>query len=112
MAHSIAGALGTSQDVVTARSSADALARLVQREHCDVLVCAPMMPEATGMELRERAAGLDPTIAAHFVFVTGGAFTDRARDFLARTPNACMEKPFEPARLRAAVDRTAEPGNA
>jgi hypothetical protein len=29
------------------------------------------------------------------VFVTGGAFTMRARDFLARVPNARLSKPFD-----------------
>ncbi|HEX8908045.1 MAG TPA: hypothetical protein VF805_02515, partial [Anaeromyxobacteraceae bacterium] len=38
------------------------------------------------------------------VFVTGGAFTAQAREFLARVPNPRVEKPFEPATLRALVD--------
>ena len=39
------------------------------------------------------------------MFLTGGAFTPGAREFLARVPNARIEKPFEPDALRALVAR-------
>ena len=34
------------------------------------------------------------------VFVTGGAFTPRAREFLERIPNARVEKPIDFQNLR------------
>jgi hypothetical protein len=37
------------------------------------------------------------------IFITGGAFTERAAAFLAETSNAYLEKPFEPAALRRLV---------
>jgi len=37
------------------------------------------------------------------VFLTGGAFTPRAREFLGRVGNPCMEKPFLPEELRQLV---------
>jgi two-component system cell cycle sensor histidine kinase/response regulator CckA len=37
------------------------------------------------------------------VFMTGGAFTARARAFLDEVPNRCIEKPFELARLRSVI---------
>jgi hypothetical protein len=50
------------------------------------------------------------------VFVTGGAFTDAAREFLERVPNARMEKPFTPDEVRSLVagriSRQAGPGGA
>jgi two-component system NtrC family sensor kinase len=105
VARTVARALQPSHDVVTTHSAADALERLERREPYDALVCDLMMPEMTGMELYERAAAVDPALPRRFVFVTGGAFTERARDFVDRTPNACLEKPFEAARLREAVRR-------
>jgi hypothetical protein len=39
------------------------------------------------------------------VFLTGGAFTDAAREFLARVPNAQIEKPFDPKELRDLIRR-------
>jgi hypothetical protein len=38
------------------------------------------------------------------LFMTGGAFSGAARDFLARVDNPCIEKPFEIAELLAAVN--------
>jgi hypothetical protein len=35
-----------------------------------------------------------PELAARFVFITGGAFTEKAREFLDRHPGARLEKPF------------------
>ena len=38
---------------------------------------------------------LAPEQAERLVFVTGGAFTPRAREFLERVPNARVEKPID-----------------
>jgi hypothetical protein len=37
------------------------------------------------------------------VFMTGGAFTPRAREFLARLPNLRLEKPFDLGHILAMV---------
>jgi hypothetical protein len=37
------------------------------------------------------------------VFVTGGAFTPRASDYLARVANLKIEKPFDPSDLKRLV---------
>jgi hypothetical protein len=37
------------------------------------------------------------------VFITGGAFTPRAREFLARVDNLRLEKPFDMINLRKIV---------
>ena len=42
-----------------------------------------------------RLATLNPEQADRVVFMTGGAFTPRAREFLARLPNLRLEKPFD-----------------
>ena len=42
--------------------------------------------------------------ARRVVFLTGGAFTMDAREFLDKTANACMEKPFKMESLRALVN--------
>jgi hypothetical protein len=38
------------------------------------------------------------------IFLTGGAFTTRARDFLGATPNQWIEKPFTTGHLRTLVN--------
>jgi hypothetical protein len=48
----------------------------------------------TGMDLYEELSRIAPDQAQRMVFFTGGAFTDRAREFLKGVPNPCIEKPF------------------
>jgi hypothetical protein len=38
------------------------------------------------------------------IFLTGGAFTSRARSFLDETPNRHIEKPFDVLHLRALIN--------
>jgi CheY-like chemotaxis protein len=107
VARSIVRGLGPSHDVTTTTTATDALERLERGDAFDVLLCDLMMPGMTGMELHERVAARDPALAARFVFVTGGAFTSKAREFLDRSTNPCVEKPFDLSQLRAVVARTA-----
>jgi fluoride ion exporter CrcB/FEX len=39
------------------------------------------------------------------LFLTGGAFTARARAFLDRVPNRTIDKPFDAATLKTGVRR-------
>jgi PAS domain S-box-containing protein len=77
-----------------------ALERLRLGERFDVILCDLMMPEMTGMELFGEMSKLAPEQAERVVFVTGGAFTPRAREFLERVPNARVEKPIDFQNLR------------
>ncbi|HET7755399.1 MAG TPA: ATP-binding protein [Anaeromyxobacteraceae bacterium] len=103
VASSAARLLGRAHHVVTATSAHDALARIEGGEDFDVILCDLMMPEMTGMELWAALARLHPGMERRMVFITGGTFTERARDFLETTANAWLEKPFESGALRDAV---------
>jgi len=70
----------------------------------DAVVCDVMMPGLTGPELHERVARERPELAPRFVFITGGTYTGRTRDYLARVPNARLEKPFGAAQVLAAIE--------
>jgi CheY-like chemotaxis protein len=78
----------------------DALERLGAGARWDVVFCDLMMPDMTGMDWHAEVARAFPDLAPRVVFVTGGAFTEAARDFLRRVPNPRLEKPFEPAEVR------------
>ncbi|WP_242356530.1 MULTISPECIES: MASE1 domain-containing protein [Anaeromyxobacter] len=80
-----------------------ALARLAGGERFDVVLCDLMMPDLTGMDLHEALARAAPDAATRMVFITGGAFTDRARRFLEASGLPRVEKPFAPAVLREVV---------
>ena len=61
------------------------------------------------MEVFATVAQRRPEIASRFVFITGGAFTPQAREFLKQTPLVCLEKPFEIHQIRDLVRERAEP---
>jgi CheY-like chemotaxis protein len=63
-----------------------------------------MMPVMTGMELHEQLRRTAPDQADRIVFLTGGAFTPRARAFLDEVPNPRLEKPFALQTLRALIN--------
>jgi PAS domain S-box-containing protein len=90
---------------VTVFSSAQAaLAWLGQGRPWELILCDLMMPEMTGMEFHAELLLRMPERAGDILFVTGGAFTAGAREFLGRVSNPRLEKPFEPQRLRELVN--------
>jgi CheY-like chemotaxis protein len=97
--------LSPPHEVETRANGREALAALEGEGGFDLVLCDLMMPEMSGMELHGLLAEREPALASRFVFLTGGAFTPGARDFLSRVPNARVEKPFEPAALRELVLR-------
>ena len=64
-----------------------------------------MMPDMTGMDLHRELSRVAPDQASRMIFLTGGAFTASARQFLADAENEPIEKPFDPVNLRAVVQR-------
>jgi PAS domain S-box-containing protein len=83
----------------------EGLERLGGPEPFDIVLCDLMMPDMTGMDLFAEVARRHPGLERRFIFMTGGAFTPRATEFLAQVSNRRLEKPFETAVLRAAVAR-------
>jgi len=98
-------ALGKEHDVTTCSDATDALERIVRGEPYDVVLCDMMMPRKTGMELHADLVRVAPAQAERMIFLTGGAFTPRARAFLEEVRNLRVEKPFRLADLRAIVNR-------
>jgi PAS domain S-box-containing protein len=91
-------------DVVVVDSAARALEVLRDDDFFDVILCDLMMPQITGMELHAELLRRDPGQAERMVFVTGGAFTPWARQFLDSVSNPRIEKPFGRQGLRAMVN--------
>ena len=108
VARSVVRALGSAHDVVATSSGAEALAKLESGEHFDAVLCDVMMPEMTGAQLYARVEALDPQLARRFVFLTGGAFTEDAIEFLRRVAGPCLDKPFDAEQLRKAVEWAAQ----
>jgi PAS domain S-box-containing protein len=80
-----------------------ALALLRAGERYDAILCDLMMPDLTGMDLFAEMGRLDGDQGERVIFVTGGAFTPRASEFLDRVANARVEKPIDFATLRILI---------
>jgi two-component system cell cycle sensor histidine kinase/response regulator CckA len=87
--------LSSEGDVVAVTSAREALAHIESGERFDVIVCDLMMPQMDAPGLYDKLRRIAPGQAERMVFVTGGAFTVRARQFLERVPNVRLSKPFD-----------------
>ncbi|OGR10086.1 MAG: hypothetical protein A2341_21330 [Deltaproteobacteria bacterium RIFOXYB12_FULL_58_9] len=94
----------TDHDVVAATSGDEALRLLsADEEPFDVVVCDLLMPNVTGMDVFDKVTRNDPAMTNRFVFMTGSAFTARARGFVERVTNICLRKPFDLDEVRRTV---------
>lgn len=91
--------LSVDHDVSVAGGGAEGLAFLRAGPGFDAILCDLLMPDVTGMDVFRALRAERPGEEARILFMTGGAHTDEARDFLAGVPNPCLEKPFAPERL-------------
>jgi PAS domain S-box-containing protein len=103
LAQSLRRTLGREHEVVAVSSGRAALDLIQRGDRFDVILCDLMMPEITGMDLAERLDREAPEIARTLVFMTGGAFTTRAREFLDDPARRRIDKPFDLAAVRALV---------
>ena len=69
----------------------------------DVILCDLMMPGLSGMDLFSWLQQRDPAAARRVVFITGGAFTPKTREFLAAAHAPTFDKPFDVPRLQAEI---------
>lgn len=86
--------LSDEHEVVLAESGASARQEL-ERDDFDLILCDLMMPGISGMDLHRWVAESAPRSAGRMVFMTGGVFTEDARQFLDQVPNRRIEKPFD-----------------
>ncbi|MDD9943008.1 MAG: response regulator [Myxococcales bacterium] len=90
-------------DVAVALSGREALQLLSEPPRFDIVFCDLMMADMSGMDLFAAVKERDPGMEDHFVFMTGGAFTERAKDFVATVDNQLLEKPFDIHKVQALV---------
>jgi signal transduction histidine kinase len=103
LVRSLTRLLQEQHDITTAANGREGLERILEDGPFDLVLCDLMMPEMTGMELFEEVRRQDPQVAEQFVFLTGGAFSEKARTFLASVNNPKLDKPIPPHLLRNIV---------
>jgi len=95
--------LSRDHDVVLAVSGDEALRIVREGATFDVVLCDVMMPVMNGMDVYAAFEAMAPALADAIVFMTGGAFSQAAREFLASVRNTKVEKPFDVPAIRALV---------
>jgi CheY-like chemotaxis protein len=95
--------LAAEHEATALTAAAEARDLIARGERFDAILCDLMMPGMTGMDLHAELTVLAPDQANRMVLLTGGAFTDRASEFLDKVPNPRVEKPFDSAQLRDLV---------
>lgn len=92
-------------DVTAVSTGSEALRLLRDGDGWDVVLCDLLMPQMSGMDLYEWMEAERPALTRRTVFMTGGAFTERARALLERCPGRWIEKPFDFDALLEQLDR-------
>lgn len=88
---------------IDSATSAETALELLDREDFDVVLCDLLMPNMSGVDLYEEVSHRYPGLQERIVFMTGGAFTPRAAQFLSKVSNPRIEKPFDMKSLRRLV---------
>jgi PAS domain S-box-containing protein len=94
IANTLRELLSIEHEVTATTSAREALSFMREGNEFDVIFCDLMMPQMSGMELYRRLREQRRGIERRIVFMTGGAFTTRAAEFLASVDNRRIEKPF------------------
>ncbi len=95
--------LSPRHDLFTECRAEDALRRVVAGERFDLIFSDLMMPGMNGIELLVELGRIAPSQAERLVFLTGGAVTPAAQEFLATTTHHLIVKPFDVEEILAFV---------
>ncbi len=86
--------LSRSYDVECADGYVTATAKLEYDARYDVVLCDMMMLDGTGVDVHAWVSENAPELVERMVFMTGGTFTPKSRDFLASAGARHLVKPF------------------
>jgi PAS domain S-box-containing protein len=90
-------------EVVEAHSGEQGRQILDNDQKFDLILCDMMMPVMSGVNLHEWLSETYPRLARQVVFVTGGAFTPGASEYLQKVENLHIEKPFDTNNFKSMV---------
>jgi two-component system, cell cycle sensor histidine kinase and response regulator CckA len=87
--------LSQDNEVVVMTNGRRAFELLLKDSNFDVIFSDLSMPDMSGMDIFTGLQQLGCGVEEKIVFMTGGAFTQKAQDFLKSVPNKIVEKPIE-----------------
>ncbi|MBN2529768.1 MAG: response regulator [Deltaproteobacteria bacterium] len=91
-------------EVITVKHGYDAKETVTENDNFDAILCDMMMPGVTGMDFHQWLANTYPHLASRVVFITGGAFTPVAQEYLNSSGVPCINKPFDSMELSKTVN--------
>ncbi|MEZ4444315.1 MAG: response regulator [Polyangiaceae bacterium] len=97
--------LQTQHDVIEASDGQEGLDILAGDPSFDVIICDLMMPGLDGPGVYDALQKRSPELLERLVFLTGGAFSDRTKAFIASAQPIVVEKPVSNDLLRGIVQR-------
>lgn len=95
--------LGEEAEVDHVASGRQAIEVLLRDQRYQLILCDLMMPDIGGIDVHEAVRRARPGVERRIVFLTGGVFSQRTRDFLRSTPNRTLDKPVDPGLLLSLV---------
>ena len=91
-------------DVDTARNGRTALVKMENKTYENIITDI-RMPEMDGRELHSRIYETDPELASNIIFITGDTTSDDMSEYLNKTGNVYLEKPFKPQELLDTISK-------
>lgn len=92
------------EHLVTVVTSGRAGVQLLDEHNSfDLIFCDVMMPDFTGRDVYEAIVERHPAMLDKIVFMTGGAFTERAADFIEHVKAPRIDKPFDMGTIRTVL---------
>src|SRR6185369_5055843 len=83
LANALARSIQAEYEVMVAGSGREALSLLGRDDGFDAILCDVIMPGITGMDMFEELRRMKPGLSERVIFMSGGTFTPRTREFLA-----------------------------
>jgi signal transduction histidine kinase/CheY-like chemotaxis protein len=77
--------------------------RKLEKESYDVIISDLKMPGMSGQDLYEKVRAMDRALAGRIIFSTGDVVSSQTREFLERSGNLYLQKPFEIEAIRRIV---------
>ncbi len=92
-------------DVTVAHDARSAIELLDRDRAWDAILCDVVLPDGTGLDVREHLLRSSPELEGRMVFMTGGAAGPGVEALLAKVGRPCLDKPFTPDALERALAR-------
>jgi len=96
-------ALKNVAEITTARRGDEAIDLLRGGLNADVVISDLLLPGATGMEIYDFVKRERPELVRRILFMTGGAISQRTRDFMQAHSERVLSKPVDTRRLELVI---------